>query len=134
MDEGTDQVELRGGGWNGPIGYMPALDMTNGLVLKERSVLVQWQRIDIPEFFLCPAAAILIAQGKPIQDFFPPDVGFFYQGASVSCGPYFFLKGRLTKPAQPPPRLMDVVLGRVDKCPEDMKMEELRGLLLERVM
>ncbi len=135
LDEDPDQVVLVGGGWSGAIGHACSITRTWPERLTSKGRYIEWERISMSEFFLSPAAAILIAQGKPIQDFFPPDVSFALRsGRTLSTGPYFFLKGRLAKLTNPPPRLLDVVLGRVAKCPADMRMEDLRGLLLEQVL
>jgi hypothetical protein len=138
LDEDSHEVkiELLGAGWAGPIGHAHDFNLQIPLRFKSKGRHIVWEKLSIKEFFFAPAAAILVAQGRPIQDFFPPDVMFAFipKARILACGPYFFLKGRLTGPTHPPLRLIDLVLGCVVKCPEDMPMEELRGLLLEQVM
>jgi hypothetical protein len=97
---------------------------------------ITWTKLELEEFVFSQPAAILIAQGKPIQELFPPDVRFVYRADAhvVGYGPYFFLKGELSKPIDPPPRLKGVILARVAFAPHDMPMEVIRGKLLEQVL
>ena len=139
VDQGPHQVtceyiELCGDGWQNRIGY--ARDYS---VASERTIPnedVHYDLVVLPELWLEQAPALLIAQGRAIQDFFPPDVYFRLEQSKyiISRGPYFFLKGTLTKPHDPPLRLKGVTLAHVRSAPPEMKMEKLRGLLLEQVL
>jgi len=135
VDESADHVvELRGGGWKGAIGY--GCEFTFKTPLRVIGIPIVWEAFEIPEFFFNPPAAMLIMQGKLLQDFFPPDVYFAMRGVphTISRGPYFLLKGEYSKPQNPPPRLKNMVLGHVLEAPPDMKMEDLRARLLEYVL
>jgi hypothetical protein len=137
MDQDTDQVgqlvELRGGGWKNAVGYAREFSVEHAC--RDENARIVWQSVMFPEFFLNPAAAMLVAQGKLLQDFFPPDVYFRTDGEKrvLSRGPYFFLKGEYAKPNDPPPRLKGLLLARVLEAPCEMKMEELRAWLLQHV-
>jgi hypothetical protein len=135
VDEGTNiVVELRGGGWRGAIGY--GREFTFKTPLRVIGLPILWEAFEVPEFFFHQPAALLIAQGKLLQDFFPPDVYFAMKDVphAISRGPYFLLKGEYSKPMDPPPRLKNMVLAHVLEAPSDMKMEDLRARLLEYVL
>jgi hypothetical protein len=135
VDEGADQViELRGGGWKGAIGY--GREFRFKTPLRVVGMPIVWESFEVTEFFFHQPAALLIAQGKLLQDFFPPDVYFAMRGVAqpISRGPYFLLKGEYSKPQNPPPRLKNMVLAHVLEAPKDMKMEDLRARLLEYVL
>jgi hypothetical protein len=140
VDEDTYEVELRGGGWSGAIGRVEEYDLkvqrTRLDLTSESSPVVVWDCLQIPELFLSQPAALLIAQGMQLRELFP-DSGYFITRPTnivFSNGPYIFLKGALTKPHDPPPRLKDVVLAHVTQAPEGMPMEKLMGLLLTYVL
>lgn len=132
LDGNTHEVALLGGGWSAAIGYGLLRSHTIGLRIAE----ITWNRLELDEFVFSQPAAILVAQGKPVQDLFPPDVHFEMRadGQVISYGPFFFLKGVLSKPTDPPPRLRDVVLARVLFAPASIPMETVRGKLLEQVL
>jgi hypothetical protein len=136
--EDTYKVELYGGGWSGVIGYARAFEFrTQRFVRKELDVIC-WESVEIPEFFIGHAQAILVAQGMPLKELFPFN-SFLKVHAkegdlTFSHGPYIFLKGRLAKPNDPPPRLKDVLIAHVISAPDGMSMERLQALLLEQVL
>jgi hypothetical protein len=132
LDASAYEVELLGGGWSGVIGSGRVSGHVRGLCVGR----IVWNMIELHELVLCQAAGILVVQGKPIQDFFPPDTRLVRADNQdlVCYGPFFFLKGTLSRPADPPMRLKNVVLGRVFSAPEDLSMEAVRGKLLEQVL
>jgi hypothetical protein len=140
VDEDSYEVELRGGGWSGAIGrleeYTIKTQRTRVDLLNEDSPIIVWECLQIPEFFIAPAAALLIAQGMQLRELFPDSSYFITRPSNLvfSNGPYIFLKGQLTKPHSPPPRLLNVVLAHVTRAPEGMPMEKLMGLLLQLVL
>lgn len=77
---------------------------------------------------------MLVVQGMLLQDFFPPDVYFCHaSGQSVAQGPFFLLRGTLSLPHDPPLRLMNMTLAKVESLPAGMSKEEMLGVLLSNV-
>lgn len=96
---------------------------------------VAFDVVYIKEFFFEHAATVLVVQGMVLQDFFPPDVYFKHAPYAdpIARGPFLLLKGELSQPWDPPLRLKNMVLARVNSVPEGMKREELLGHLLRAV-
>lgn len=133
VDAYPDEVVLLGGGWKDAIGH----GILDRIVAQNRCAnVIYWDKFELDELVFSQAAAILIMQGMLLQDFFPPDVLFQHVRCPriVHRGPFFFLKGALSKPQDPPMRLKNVVLASVTEAPPDMPMEKLRGLLLEQIL
>jgi hypothetical protein len=95
-----------------------------------------WDRYDIDVLRLSHTAALLLQQGLPTGDLFPPD-GFLFMPTSrrepPPSGPFLFLAGRPVL-SDPPPRVEEVTLGHVLRAPRDMKPEQLLGQLVETTL
>jgi hypothetical protein len=143
VDEDSHEVELRGGGWSGPIGRVEEYNLgkvrtfKNGLMPEVgEEPLFWWDCLQITELFLSQPAALLVAQGMQLRELFPDSGYFITRPGNIvfSNGPYIFLAGKLTPPNDPPLRLKGVVLAHVTNAPEGMPMEKLLGLLLTHVL
>lgn len=130
LDQDSRQVELRGGGWPGVIAHCRTLLYDSAQPQSDLEGLV----IRIPELMLSQAAALLITQGMPLQDFFPPDVHFSAPPEPTKIdGPFLLLQGRLSDLWDPPPRLKDVVLVKVRSAPDTISRNELLAAFLALV-
>jgi hypothetical protein len=130
LGENTGQIELIGDGWSSPIGWCRKLTfiscMTDG---------IEWWRVVLPSFMLGQTAGLLTLQGQKLQDFFSSATRFRADvGHLGPTGPFLLLKGALSKPNNPPLRLIDVVLASVTRVPEGMKEDELLSKLLAAVL
>lgn len=129
LDQDSNRVELRGGGWKGAIGYCGNVSVMRGM----RTAGIEFEVIRAQTFYFAHAAAILVVQGMFIQDFFPPDVYFERNRQLFAHGPFLLLKGTLSTAEDPPPRLKNMVLAHVLSTPEGISREPLLGLLLRAV-
>jgi hypothetical protein len=132
VDQGSDRVELVGGGWSGSIGYCTTFSWERPC----RNGGVEWEKVTSPSFVFSQTAALLVAQGMKLSDLFPPDVSFVVphkEGDLRVRGPFLLLKGTFSRPSSPPLRLQDMVLARVSLVPGGMPDDEVRAVLLRAV-
>lgn len=129
MEQGTEDVELVGGGWNGRIAK------ASGFSTKWHEVPFQWTEVRIVELALTQTPALLVMQGLKLQELFPMDSWFrrFDLGLALKTGLHVFLRGELTPIHQPPLRLKNVILGHLDFIPEELTREELLATLIRQL-
>ena len=131
--EDPGEVAFCGAGWAQCIGRFVGLRQTTGsLKLPEREPAA-YLCLCADAFVFTPVSAILVMWGRPLSDFFAPDSYLRYPNGIWHSGPFFLLKGGLSKPEDPPTRLKRVVLVQAPPPPEGVSRQEYLGLLLKDV-
>jgi hypothetical protein len=114
--EGPQRIALRRTDWIEPVGYFDS-------VSQERfsTGLLDWARVDIPEFRLSRMASILLLQGKKLGDILVPNHYVQVEG-SEGGAPLFHLLVKVDqwKYWEPPPRLTNMVLASLLEVPEEL--------------
>jgi hypothetical protein len=125
------RVELHGSGWAGPLGYCPTFTLS---IPWAQDAAVTWETITA-DIVWSQAVALLILQGKPLQDFFNASsfcaitsTGF---ARKLTMGPHMFLRGTQSSPAQPQSKLTGAVLARVTRAPAGWTRDQLLAHLLK---
>lgn len=98
---------------------------------------VLWRCFNFKELRLSASAALLILQGMPIKDIFPPDASLIEEpdeGAMViHTGPFIFLKGTFDS-LHSPVCIHDMVVAGILEAPKGVEEKVLLGALLEEVL
>lgn len=115
-------------GWTGPIWRCNRL-----LVSRIGRGRVTWDRYDIRTVYLSHVAALLASQGLPVNELFPSS-GYFSSIDGLQTGPFVYLAGELAPHAEPPARVLNVVLARIVSTPSGLSMAEVLGELVETVL
>ena len=136
MDEDSDRIELVGGSIAGVTAYCLKHSQSTRVYPKGTQPELEYWLHRIPELVLGHTAALLLAQGMRLQDMLAPSCFFrdARSGRVLVEGPYIVLAGTLSKPADPPPRVLDLVFARVRRMPSGMTKEQLLGQLLQEVL
>ena len=114
-------------GWTGPIWRCNWVHLAR---VHQGDVI--WDRYDIDAVRVSHVAALLLQQGMPTSELFPPN-GHFEAGVEVHPGPFFFLAGRVVL-FDPPPRIEMITLGRLIIAPMGAPLEQIIGRLVETVL
>lgn len=128
LDENPNRIELKGGGWPSAIAHCNSLTFVDG-----EADGITFVRLEIPELFFSHAASILLAQGMPVQDFFPPDTYFAKAGKKLVRGPFVYLAGELSPLYDPPMRLQRTLFAALSHVPEGLSREEVLSKLFQAV-
>lgn len=105
--ESTQGLTLEAQGRQSPVGFTRKFHVTpRSTLVGERAVA--WNHIEIPTFYLSQAASLLVLQGLPLSQLFPPD-----SRLEDLAGPFALLSADTRELHSGAPRLRFVVLAQV---------------------
>lgn len=139
LEQGPYQIELRGGGWAGPVGRASKLTTESSALRVLPQGDLRFTRVNIDAFIFHQVSSVLVLQGMTLQDLFPPDARFACVRGNIeqqvlARGPFIFLKGALSEGWDPPLRLKGVVLAALESVPAGVTREEVLDCLLKEVV
>lgn len=108
-------MSLCASGWQSPIGTIRGLHLTR-IEKKSEEKTLTWYKLAIDELVLSRPAALLVIQGMPLKNLFPPDCAFCTENTTspviVFNAPIVLLDREVRLLANPP-KLTKVTLGMV---------------------
>lgn len=110
-----EQLTLRASGWQSPIGTVRGLRLAR-IEKKAEEKALAWYKLHIDELVLSRPAALLVIQGMPLKNLFPPDCAFCFENTMnpvVNFDAPIVLLNREVRLLSNPPKLTHVALGVV---------------------